>query len=1148
MACVALKLQQNTPIGSLILLVAEHLVKKSTVTISMELIDTTYGLVEVNDVGTFLSVDREIGSMAIEKNGVTTCNFVMKKLPEPQRKSTVRETSRSVSGRGAPPPPPKTPTAPQPPPPDTTALRNMATKLQAEMRDATTSQGQRLLGTHKLRGRDYPACFVACEAVEWVMTTNEGALSYSAVVELWSSLFSLGAIAHVEKEDRFKDGDKFFYVWTESSRWSTEGLQQAVEPAPSPRPAAPPGSASPNKSRAEWLELAYVVHASMSAAKNAKGKYVIGDHRAYMYQFRNSFVGEEAVGWAISSELKSDPRLKLATRAEAVHLFDSFLALGAIQHVNHSQNFRDAAFLYRWQDLSKLTSREDSEPLARESSISLADIAAKLLRLHTTIDGRTKSTLAEWEQNTLPLIKAKIQVLHEKLNILQRNAAKHHDGPKTPQEEAEEASWEADLVLIKGQLDEQKQQLHFPEPEGWLVRLGTDGVYVGIKGIALDTLEASFTLRVGKELIVSGDANHPCMIHIKVPQVTVRVAIDTLGVVGEKGSSVPNFTKARLALCADIALDTRLQVNRSKKWKARAFDCKVSIQQSEGLGLPAPLVKWVSSIFLPTAIRTGLLGALPSQLATYLGAQANEALEISGLMHVYGIPIGVLDQSLRLGKAQSAKNIDTSDLTDSRRAAYGVIGSAGVGLGQGTNNAAKHAHLLAKLRRRLNLLGLKKLPLFASCSKWSTIANFKTYVVALDRFATAEEREQVRELWQRALSSFAAEDGLKALSISALFEQMRRVNRSPHDILFELTKVNANMELSGILTMVYDMTMAALKDKLSKKKVPEEAQKAKAKIEKLRATGQTIVEMVTDALSRVKTSLKGELLGGRHGGSFEVGMEELLVSALPHVKLPLSVLNVAPSDLALAMYAQEGKDGQFIIDVGVPQIQEEEQPEDLKDELEDPSCMLRITRASLSVQKNQPQSSEVEEENKEDGLEKWFPTSSRIVVARLQEASLEFRLDTSNLADPCIFKGQFKKAEKGYVVDITGAKGFVMDVTMKGLKAAGAPGLIGKWLEKELRAQRLKQGISEPPAGETKEEDLSASELAVRTLMKDIRSAHLLLSFNLMLDLKCSKQGIVLGVGPVDTAISALRFTNNFFAGDIISDVKAISAAVAKEI
>lgn len=72
-----------------------------------------------------------------------------------------------------------------------------------------------------------------------------------------------------------------------------------------------------------------------------------------------------------------------------------------------------------------------------------------------------------------------------------------------------------------------------------------------------------------------------------------------------------------------------------------------------------------------------------------------------------------------------------------------------------------------------------------------------------------------------------------------------------------------------------------------------------------------------------KTSYQGELVGGRHGGSFEVGMKELLLSALPSVKLPLPMLNVAPSDIALAMYAKEAKDGEFIIDVGVPQIDEQ---------------------------------------------------------------------------------------------------------------------------------------------------------------------------------------------------------------------------------
>jgi len=269
---------------------------------------------------------------------------------------------------------------------------------------------------------------------------------------------------------------------------------------------------------------------------------------------------------------------------------------------------------------------------------------------------------------------------------------------------------QADLVQIKGQLDDQKQQLHFPEPEGWLVRLGTDGVYVGIKGIALDTLEASFTLRVGKELIVGGDSNHPCMIHIKVPQVTVRVAIDTLAVVGEKGSSVPNFTKARLAIGAEIVLDARFHVTRSKKWRSRGFDCKVSIQQvlcmcvrvshdviERRLGFASSLGQ-MDFIYLfthrhprGTAKRATLAaGNLPTSTGNRkrnekkwislfslsrrndMVLQANEALEVSGELHVYGIPIGVLDQTLKLGKAHSAKLLDATDPSESVQSTCGI--------------------------------------------------------------------------------------------------------------------------------------------------------------------------------------------------------------------------------------------------------------------------------------------------------------------------------------------------------------------------------------------------------------------------------------------------------------------------------------------
>lgn len=1086
-----------------------------------------------------------------------------------------------------------------------------AVRLYLEMPNARTASGSPLIGTHRALLKSYPDSFVGSEAVDWLVATGQ-TLSRSAATVLMDNILNAGAFQHVNnRESTFKDKE-MFYTWCDPKQWSaplSSPRALSASSVTSPRTSSSStrtASISPRTSnadlsvvvenevivktaesvrgtkergsgnntprqartRAGLIATAQKLRAAMKEGKNFKNKSLIRDHRSLLQVYPETFLGSEAVAWAVSVGVDGASMSK----DSVITLFDDLLTLGAISHSSKSQTFKDADLIYYWQDLNKLAAIQQTAPVP-ESAKTLADLQLKLIRLHTTIDTRMKNTRAEWESDVLPQMRSQVNQLQNKLTNVMKAISDAKElvaraqftnlksiaeggGESGP----DETLLEAEATQLKAQIDEQKQRMHFPEPEGWMVRMGTDGVYIGMKGVSLGTLEGSFALKIGKDLS-GGDAENNHQVSLKIQPFTVRVALDSVSVIGEKGSSVPNISKDRLVFNVELEIDAKLYfLTKMKKWRARSFECKVDIQ-SEGLGLPTPLIKWVSSSFVPGVIKSALLNAFPAELATFINeSAAAEVLDVAGQIRLNGIPIHVLDQILNLGGSISTRDLPSFDISQTRRTAINLLAT---GSGSITDGALQ-AHLLSKLRRRIGLLGLKKLGLFSINSKWTNLSNLMSYVASIDRYACAEEIEQLIEFWQQVLSSYAAEDELPALSVDALFQQMRRLDRRPIDVLFEVAKLVVSVDVGGALNMVRDILHGALREKLSKSKNSAGEAQAALKIEAMHEAGMASLKSLTGAVSRIKTCAQGQLLGGEQGGNFEFGLQDLFLSVLPNIKIPLSIVNVEPSKMSLSMYAKEGKDGAFVIDVGVPPIEKEEAAASRVVEansFHDPSFILSVARASQIVPRKEM--APVEEEAKLEGLAKYFPTSQSIVVANLQRSSLRFRLDPAVFAatvaaaaankgtpveTPDCFVGVFDKGEDDhYSINISATTGMLCDVMVQAVRVAGVPRLIARWIAQTLREERLKQSLASGNEKERKEKESKplASEIALKSFANDIQSVHLLLSFNMVLEVKCVNGSCIVELGPQRPATAL--FTNYYFGADIIKNLRNISSAVEKD-
>jgi len=153
------------------------------------------------------------------------------------------------------------------------------------------------------RGRTYRECFVASEAVDWLVARFglRRGLALRACTFLWRT----GRIHHVLREAPFDDGHFFFRF----------GLSREA---------------------ASRLDLAEIGRSMRSPAGVG-----IADRSYLGKTYPNSFVGGEAVEWLMK-------RYALA-RGEAEDVGQSLVDLGVLHHVVDEHGFVDEGYFYRFR-------------------------------------------------------------------------------------------------------------------------------------------------------------------------------------------------------------------------------------------------------------------------------------------------------------------------------------------------------------------------------------------------------------------------------------------------------------------------------------------------------------------------------------------------------------------------------------------------------------------------------------------------------------------------------------------------------------------------------------------------------------------------------------------------------------------------------
>ena len=164
------------------------------------------------------------------------------------------------------------------------------------------------------RFKDYPACFVASGAIDWLV--RHKGMTRPQSVRIGERMFESGLFHHVTDDHDFKDGNFYFRFFTDET--GLTGLETNTGPRD-----------------IDTLNLQ-----ELAARMHGTGGLRIASKRYRFKTYPKCFSGTEAVDWlAANCDLSRPLAMKVGER---------LMAAGVLHHVADDHDFRDGEFFYRY--------------------------------------------------------------------------------------------------------------------------------------------------------------------------------------------------------------------------------------------------------------------------------------------------------------------------------------------------------------------------------------------------------------------------------------------------------------------------------------------------------------------------------------------------------------------------------------------------------------------------------------------------------------------------------------------------------------------------------------------------------------------------------------------------------------------------------
>eukprot|EP00180_Rhodochaete_pulchella_P002321 Plantae.Rhodophyta-Rhodochaete_pulchella.ctg3514.p1 GENE.Plantae.Rhodophyta-Rhodochaete_pulchella.ctg3514~~Plantae.Rhodophyta-Rhodochaete_pulchella.ctg3514.p1 ORF type:complete len:452 (-),score=51.63 Plantae.Rhodophyta-Rhodochaete_pulchella.ctg3514:118-1473(-) len=188
--------------------------------------------------------------------------------------------------------------------------------------------------------RKYRMCFVGQEAVAW-LTTSGVAKSVADAVRLGNKMMSAGVFYHVTHSRPFENR-KSFYRLTGDDRKS--GTSEGS------------GGCSLSRTLSDEHELRDSMD-MMRLIEEFRHGAEIRDRKFHTKQYRNCFVGCDAVQWLVDAGYARNVD-------EAVSVGNQMMEQGVFSHVSHDHSFENKFLFYRFEEESKIDRRRLSRSIS----------------------------------------------------------------------------------------------------------------------------------------------------------------------------------------------------------------------------------------------------------------------------------------------------------------------------------------------------------------------------------------------------------------------------------------------------------------------------------------------------------------------------------------------------------------------------------------------------------------------------------------------------------------------------------------------------------------------------------------------------------------------------------------------------------------
>ena len=950
-------------------------------------------------------------------------------------------------------------------------------------------------------------------------------------------------------------------------------------------------------------------------AESAKGEpnRLVRSRRFRFIKFRDCFVGSEAVSWVIRSQSKL-PNLFGASetttegdvdRAQVTRLLDGYIGIGAFSAVagKATETFKDVnTAFYRWKTVEKMhamlaQAKRSSQinQLVHESPTTMEDIKEKLLRIHSEISSREKAKMRRWEKEEKPSLLKEIADLEQQLQQAEKTALEVESSYDGKVSISSLDKLDAKIVSLTQMLDQKKAVLYFPGSSNeWELRLGGGGFYVASRQVNIESVNASWEISGEQDSTRNGT-----QLEMTLSPMNMSVSLEDFSIISSSGM-IPKLFKHRVTIAADLSVNISISYDFDQKiWVTNKCDVKVEeFKRAEGTVLPASLITWLINQFVPSIVKNALKESLLEEVATLLADQKKRWF-VAGNLSLFGVPLSVIEREFKLGA-----NVRCSpEIQDAVRSLEfgGPYRKALKLMGGRIALLPLQGHLLYKARRRLGLSPmLKRQSLWSECSKWTSVANVMKYVQTMERLAKPEEFEECMQLWQRAINSFAVEDGIESFSIEAMFANANKISRDPLEITFLLSNVELYVNIQLLLDALhaYGVSLLDKGNKAKKKRrasVMAENTDAGEALESMRrklledffANIAAQVKSVANSLQHsASASFSGQLLGGGETSIIDVGGECVSVSLAPEFHGKLGKLDLHPSNSAMSLYCRSTGSGKasYIIDLGQPleefdfryqkALTEEMSDPNVYESMrkivsyEDPLQILELSGANSRVGEFQL-SSNHDDISLAYGDNTTFPEHERLAYLTMGKIDAGLKLDLAKLAETMekdnvssgkleMFSMHIQPRE-----DISGIElatrylpGTVFEANVEDFHMVGNPARITQWSSKWLHEDDEKRRRSDQMEKDDNDDNddgefplyVSAMETALSSLVVDLQSKSMVGSFAITVDIQSKEDGLCVEMKNGKTqsgrdaqnAAPVLLFQNVYYMRDLAGRVHKI--------